>query len=244
MKKIVLIFIFIFLVFVGSVWAKTINPYTLYKPQDFKSHEFKEEEKVLFILDFSNSMTEELEGKRKVDLMVDTMSQILPFVNKNLWAGLRVYGHRVGITQYDACRASSLLVPILPNTSEQIREKLARTKPHGMTPITYSLKRAVDSDFIGFNGRKHIILLTDGGENCDESPCVWAMDLIKKRKDVNIDVIAFNLFDKDDIDQLECTAHVTGGKYNTANNSQALVRSLQNTLNMKKQVGASIKVNP
>ena len=57
-----------------------------------------------------------------------------------------------------------------------------------MTPITYSLKQAVKKDFLGYSGKKHIILLTDGGENCDESPCAYVMELIKVRKDIKIDV--------------------------------------------------------
>lgn len=242
MKQFVLILIF--LVFVGNVWANPKNPYNVYKSNEFRYSESDSDEKVLFILDFSNSMTEEIDGKKKVEWMVDTMSQILPFVNKNLWVGLRVYGNRIGITQYDACRASSLLVPISPNATGQIKDKLAKTKPRGMTPITYSLKKAVDSDFISFNGKKHIILLTDGGENCDESPCTWAMELIKTRKDVNIDVIAFNLFEKDDLDQLECTAHVTGGKFISTNNATGLIKGLQNSLNIKKQVNAKVIMNP
>lgn len=239
MRKLILILIFS--ISLCSVWASSYN---VQKPQGFKYSQIGSDEEVLFILDFSNSMTEELEGKRKVDLMVETMSQILPLVNRNIPVGLRVYGNRMGITQYDACHASSLLVPIAPGNTQQIQDKLAKTKPRGMTPITYSLQKAVDIDFMGFNGKKHIVLLTDGGENCDESPCTWAMKLIQKRKDVNIDVIAFNMFDKDDLDQLECTALVTGGKFNSTNTKADLVKSLQNSLNIKKQVNATIKMNP
>ena len=80
-----------------------------------------------------------------------------------------------------------------------IHYNLTQLKPKGMTPITYSLKQAIKNDFIGFSGKKHIILLTDGGENCDESPCKFVMELIKVRKDIVIDVIAFNIDNPDDI---------------------------------------------
>lgn len=240
MKKI--LFILIFFVFTAAAWAESYN---VYKPNEFNQNRFDTpDEKILFILDFSQSMTEEIDGKEKVDLMLDTMAQILPYVNKKAWVGLRVYGHKMGFTQYDACKASSLLVPITPASATQIQTKLAKTNPRGMTPITYSLKKAVDSDFIGFNGQKHIILLTDGGENCDESPCIWAMELIKTRKDVKIDVIAFNISDEDDLDQLQCTALVTTGKFHTANTSAELVKSLQKSLNIHKQVEAKIIQNP
>lgn len=219
--------------------------YNVYKPNEFPSKIFDTpDEKLLFILDFSESMTEEIDGEKKVDLMLRTMSQILPTINKNIAVGLRVYGNRIGFTQYDSCKASSLLVPVSPDSAGLIQAKLAKTKPRGMTPITYSLKKATDLDFNGFQGKKHIILLTDGGENCDESPCVWAMDLITKRKDVKIDVIAFNVDGQDDIDQLQCTALVTTGKFYTANTAADLANSLKNSLNIKKQVDAKIIMNP
>ena len=43
------------------------------------------------------------------------------------------------------------------------------------------LQRAWDKNH---DGIKHIILLTDGGENCDESPCDYAIELMKQRRDI------------------------------------------------------------
>ncbi len=236
--KIFLSFV-IYLLFCNVIYAE---PYSVHKSSQFKFE--NTDEKILFILDFSNSMQEEINGEKKVNLMLNTMSQILPLIDKNKWVGLRVYGHRMGFTQIDACKASTLLVPVSPFSENQIKMKLAKTHPRGMTPITYSLKKAVDSDFLGFSGQKHIILLTDGGENCDESPCVWAMELIKVRKDIKIDVIAFNIHNKDDLDQLRCVAHVTSARFYNPKTSAELLNSLQNSINRKKQVDAKIILNP
>ena len=162
--------------------------------------------------------------------MINTMREILPKINPNTWVGLRVYGHRMGFTPMEACRASSLVSPISTHNTTNIEHALSKTKPRGMTPITYSLKQAIKYDFMGFYGKKHIILLTDGGENCDESPCTFVMNLIKIRKDVSIDVIAFNISDSDDLEQLECTALVTSGKFYNAQTSAELINSLNNSL--------------
>ncbi len=202
--------------------------------------DMSEDERVLFILDFSNSMSEYLNGERKVDLMIDTMKSILPNLNPNVSVGLRVYGHRMGFTPMEACRASTLLSPVSRSNAMNIKESLASVKPRGMTPITYSLKQAVKNDFIGFSGKKHIILLTDGGENCDESPCKYVMELIKIRKDINIDVIAFNIDDEEDLEQLECTSLVTSGKFYNAKTAADLIRSLNNSVNSFKSVDAKI----
>ena len=232
-------FIFIFFLVVMPVMAQD---YSVYKYNNFKfNDDYKE--KVLFILDFSNSMNEYLEGRRKVDLMVSTMRQILPQLNPNISVGLRVYGHRTGFTPVDSCRASSLISPISVSNGLNISTSLLSLKPRGMTPITYSLKQAINKDFIGYSGKKHIILLTDGGENCDESPCKFVMNLVKFRKDIEIDVIAFNIDNSDDLAQLECTSMVTSGKFYNAQTSAELIKSLNKSVNGFKEVEAKILPN-
>ena len=150
----------------------------------------------------------------------------------------------MGLTPFEDCRASSLVSPIAVANGINIRNSLLDIKPRGMTPITYSLKQAVKNDFLGFTGKKHIILLTDGGENCDESPCSYVLELIKVRKDVKIDVIAFNIDDEDDLSQLECTSLVTSGKFYNANTAAELARSLNSSVNSVKTVEARIIENP
>ena len=213
--------------------------YNVYSPSSYANNA-QENDMTLFILDFSNSMSEFLEGRSKAEMMVDTVKKLLPTISENSYVGLRVYGHKPGITPFDACRASSLVVPICKRDIGAMDYALSKTKPRGMTPITYSLKQAIRNDFAGFSGRKHIILLTDGGENCDESPCKFVMELVKTRRDVLIDVIAFNIKDKDDLEQLQCTSLVTGGKFYTANTAAELAKSLGNTTHVHKDVEAKI----
>lgn len=229
-------FILVLLILINlPVIADNYNVY-----RNGSSPDIRENERVLFILDFSNSMSEYLDGKRKVDLMIDTMRNLLPKLNSNIYVGLRVYGHRMGFTPYEACRASSLISPIELNSGIGISSALQSVKPRGMTPITYSLKQAIKNDFLGYVGKKHIILLTDGGENCDESPCKYVMELIKIRKDVMIDVIAFNVDDEDDLSQLECTSMVTSGKFYNAQTAAELANSLNNSVSAMKEVEAKI----
>ncbi len=234
MHKILFLFVFLIL----PVFASDYNVYR----SDNYSADIGPKERVLFILDFSNSMNEFLEGKRKVDLMVETMHSILPKISPDTSIGLRVYGQKMGFTAIDACRASTLIEPIGYGNINNINNSLNRLYPRGMTPITYSLKQAVKYDFLGFAGKKHIILLTDGGENCDESPCKYVMELIKIRKDISIDVIAFNVDDQEDLAQLECTSLVTSGKFYNAQTAAELVNSLNNSVNSIKKVEAKLIV--
>ena len=216
--------------------------YEVYTPNDY---DYKSSgDKLLFVIDFSNSMGEYLQHETKVKQVKDMMAEILPQIDPSTKTGVRVYGHTCNILAYNACRSSELLVPLEMNNSSRILSSISKLRPRGMTPITYSLKQAVKNDFLGFSGQKHIILLTDGGENCDESPCTYVLELIKMRKDITIDVIAFNVNDEDDLDQLECTSLVTSGKFYNAKTAAELVKSLNSSVNSIKKVEAKIIENP
>lgn len=200
--------------------------------------------RVLFIVDFSNSMNEKMGSATKLQIALDTLGTILPQIPPNVQTGLRVYGHRGGFTYMDGCMASKLAVPLGANNSGAILNSLYKTSAVGWTPITYSLKQAIYADFAGIEGKKHIILLSDGGENCDESPCTFAIELMKTRDDISIDVIAFDIFDNDARNQLKCTALTTSGKYYSANSKEELRNSLFESLNIDKDVKGTIKINP
>ena len=166
------------------------------------------------------------------------MGKILPQISNDTEIGIRVYGHTCNIFAYNACRSSELLVPLGLNNNSSINTAISKLRPRGMTPITYSLKQAVNKDLKNKDGTKHIILLTDGGENCDESPCDYAIELMKKRRDVKIDVIAFNVNDSEDLNQLKCVADVTAGIFTEANTNAQLAQSMQELILPHKQVEA------
>ncbi len=229
MKKFLLVLMFIVL----PIWA-----YEVYTPDNYKYQESGD--KLLFVVDFSNSMSEYLEHKTKVNHVKEMMAYILPQISPNTQVGVRVYGHTCNIIAFNACRSSELIVPLGLNNTTKIGSEMLKLKPKGMTPITYSLKQAVKKDLRGFDGIKHIILLTDGGENCDESPCDYAIELMKNRRDIKIDVIAFNVTDDDDLAQLKCTADVTGGNFTEADTRAQLFRSMENFIVPHKRVEASI----
>lgn len=213
--------------------------YEVYSPENYNYEPVGD--KLLFVIDFSNSMTAYLNNQTKANQVKELMTTILPQISPDTKVGLRVYGHTCNFLAYNACRSSELIVPLGLNNSVHIASELHRLRPRGMTPITYSLKQAIKKDLNGQDGIKHIILLTDGGENCDESPCEYAISLVKQRRDINIDVIAFNVDDDDDLAQLKCTADVTGGRFSDVNTKAELFRSMEDMiLPHKKEVEAVI----
>ena len=213
--------------------------YEVYTPEDYN---YKPDgDKLLFVIDFSNSMSEYINNQTKANQVKEMMAKLLPQISPDTKVGLRVYGHTCNFLAYNACRSSELVIPIGYNDPVKIVSALYDLRPRGMTPITYSLKQAVKKDFNGADGGKHIILLTDGGENCDESPCEYAIALVKQRRDVKIDVIAFDVEDDGDLEQLKCTADVTGGRLSEVNTKAELFRSMENLIMPhKKEVEAVI----
>ena len=212
--------------------------YDVYLPNEYKYRQ--ESNKLLFVIDFSNSMSAYLEHQTKVNQVKELMSSILPLISDDTKIGLRVYGHTCNPIAFNACRSSELIVPLGFHNSFKISTELQRLRPRGMTPITYSLKQAVKKDLNGYNGMKHIILLTDGGENCDESPCDYAIELMKKRRDIKIDVIAYDVEDDDDLAQLKCTADVTGGHFSEPRTKAELFHSMKDMILPHKKVEAVI----
>ena len=224
--KIIAIFIFLFCIFCAQnaqneqnrAFADKNFEYHLYTPESFQK-------------------------EKSQNAQFEDGSNVLFKIPDSVKTGLRVYGHKVGFTYLDGCMASKLAVPFGTKNADRILGALYNTRAMGWTPITYSLKQAVNADFAGVQGKKHIVLLSDGGENCDESPCTYAIELMKIRDDISIDVIAFDINDIDANNQLRCAAVTTRGKFYSANTPYQLLDSLFESLNIDKSVKGTIKVN-
>ena len=241
MKKLILLFIFLGVICSAKVIADTNFTYST--PDNYKftpSDDSDSKEKILFIVDFSNSMNERLGYRTKLDVALSTMKDTLQMIPNNAEVGLRVYGHRTGFTPKQSCTASQLVAPIQSNNNVNIYSRLSSIDAVGWTPITYSLKQAIFFDFGNSTAKKRIILISDGGENCDESPCDFVIELMKYRDDIRIDVIALAVGDQDANNQLKCVALVTSGKFYNANTANELKNSLQDSLNLQKEVQGKI----
>ena len=61
---------------------------------------------------------------------------------------------------------------------------------------------------------------------------------MKERRDIKIDVIAFNVHDSRDLDQLKCVADVTSAKFIQADTNAELIQSMEDLILPHKQVEA------
>ena len=107
-----------------------------------------------------------------------------------------------------------------------MRKSIKGFSPRGDTPIGESLKAAA-GDLKDAPGRKTVVLVSDGEDNCaPPQPCEVARDLAKQGLDLRVEAIGFQV-GAEARKQLACIAKVTGGSYYDAPDAQALGGQLQ-----------------
>lgn len=115
-----------------------------------------------------------------------------------------------------ACAATRQVTGISAANSDMLLRGMNSVSIGGVTPLVYALDRAVYQDFAGMDmvSPKKIVLITDGGENCNGDPCAFARQLMQRRSDVHIDVVLVSSNSR----ALTCLSSTTGGHFYTINN--------------------------
>ena len=175
-------------------------------------------EETLILFDSSVSMGENINSYPKYMVAVNEAKNVLEKLPPASFVGLRIIGI---IPDEDAlsylispellCKATKLTVPIASNNSENIKNSLNSLMPLGTTPLVYSLDKAVKYDFSPNASIKHIILITDGIDECNGNICEYAKELQRYSKNVKIDIIAIGV-DNQELNHLNCLSSSTSGK--------------------------------
>ena len=238
--------LFIIGMFLSAEKAFSQGAFNVYdNPGQYMGPETLHQENILIILDCSLSMEDEIHGQPKIDIAREVISKVLSQMPGNIPVGLRVYGHKRSLSKsflsFDQCEVSELVVPVGVNNRRRIFQELSKLRAVGMTPICYSIDQSVHHDFEGMPGEKRIILVSDGMETCNGSPCDFAVELIKNGVDVKIDVIGFDLSSNPDAQKhLKCAALVTNGRYYSANSPEQFLKSLQDSFSVSREVQGKI----
>lgn len=182
----------------------------------------------LIILDLSSSMILPLEDRTRFDVAVQTIKNLLDKYSEDSKVGLRIIGMAkplvitpevlFGVTQEDMCTLTSTPISIQAGTKSRIKRKINTLFPLGNTPIELTLRQSIDNDFHNPNSFKHIILITDGGENCGGDACSYIKEITSTRNDIRIDVIAIKL-ESDDFPLYNCITQQTNGQIININTS-------------------------
>jgi len=180
------------------------------------------QDRILFILDASNSMNARWENTTRWDVARETLSGLLDSLEKTddrPEVALRVYGHQRNFPpQY--CDDTKLEVAFHANSYRHMRNKIKGLRAKGTTPIAYSLEQAANDFPEDANGRNVIILLTDGKEECDGDPCKSSRMLQERGIAIRPYIIGMGM-EESDIASLDCV-----GRYVNAKSPEALSAEL------------------
>lgn len=176
------------------------------------------DKETLIILDQSASMLDKYRDSSKIHYAIKAVKSILNNLPDSENVGLRTVGvHPVLMFSLirqnpnALCEATILLNEIKSNNRHNINNSLMGIMPSGASPLQYTLETAINHDFYLNTRLKHIILVTDGYENCDGDPCGYIRRIMMSRDDIKIDVVGIGL-NSEDKNALGCLTAETKGQ--------------------------------
>ena len=186
------------------------------------------------ILDASNSMWGQIQGVAKIAIAKDVLEQIINGLPDEMNVGLRLYGHRYGLNDGRACQDTELKVPIAPIDKAVLIDIIRKIQPKGKTPLVHSVLQAGD-DFKDIKNGS-IILITDGIESCDGNINSIAPALKESGIELKLHIVGFDIKEATARKELEAIAKSTEGTYLDAKDSQELLSSLEQTLQIEFEI--------
>lgn len=183
-------------------------------------------EDIYLILDASGSMLAQMDGQRKIVMARQALTEVVNGLPEGSQVALRTFGRQ----RPDDCSDMELISPMAPLDRTALNAQIAAMTPVNLsrTPNAASLQAAA-LDLAGSTRPTHVVLVSDGEENCDGDPVAAAAALREQLPNVRISVIGF------DIDpawraQLEAIAVAGAGNYLPANDVGQLTAALQETV--------------
>ena len=193
-----------------------------------KGAEKEIEKNIELILDASNSMWGQIQGRSKIEIAREVLIKLVRGLPDKINVGLRVYGHRYKLKDRRACKDSELIVQIGKLNKDKMIKIINRIIPRGKTPLVYSILQT-PGDFKNI-GKGTVILISDGIESCNGDINSVASVLKKSGLDLKVHIVGFDIKEQQARKQLEMIAESTGGRYLDAKNSKELLSSLEKTL--------------
>lgn len=197
---------------------------------------------IVLILDASGSMGLSNSGQTRMDA---AKSAIKGYVSQassdpNVSIGLMVYGHKGSNSTADkpaSCASAEIIAPLGSVSSTTIDSYLAGVKPTGWTPMGLAITNA-QSVFTGKEADKNqMILITDGDETCNSNPAGAAASAHNSAAKISVDVIGFAVSTAEQ-STLNAIATSGGGDFSVANDSNELIRKMDQQLENLKKVTA------
>jgi Ca-activated chloride channel family protein len=176
----------------------------------------------LIVIDMSNSMWGQIEGRAKVEIAREALETLAESLPAGAPTGLMAYGHR----RTGDCGDVQLVQPVTPLDRGALARAVAAMKPRGKTPITEALRQAAAT--LNANDRPaRLVLVSDGIETCGGDPCALARELAAGGIDFTAHVIGFDIASRADQAKIACIASATGGQYHNARDAGELAAALK-----------------
>lgn len=176
---------------------------------------------LLLIVDSSNSMWGQVDGKSKMESARETLNKLVSDLPSDTKLALMAYGHR----RDKDCQDVEVLSGIGKNPTDILQKLISSLQPTGKTPISFALESS-KAVFKGHEGENNnILLVSDGIESCDGDPCATAKSLKDSGVAVRAHVVGFGLT-KEEGKQLTCIADNSGGKYFDASNVESFNKAV------------------
>ena len=158
---------------------------------------------LVVILDVSGSMREAVEGGVKAELAPRGLLATLERLPPETRMSLRLLGEGSD----EECRASRQAIPFGPFDPAAWQRAMGQVRWDGATPLTFTLRAALDDLAAIGADRKEVLIIGDGEETCGDDPVAVA-----RAEAGGIRVHTISLGDRPS-DQLAGVALVTGGTY-------------------------------
>ena len=182
--------------------------------------------KAMLVLDASGSMWGQIDGKAKITIAREAISEIVNDWDRNSALGLMAYGHN----SKGDCKDIELIQAPENINKKTFLSKINKLNPKGKTPLTAAVKQA--AGILKYTEDKAtVVLISDGKETCNLDPCEAGRELQTAGIDFTAHVISFNVSEEDSAG-LRCLARETGGLFLAADNAKELKAALTETKNI------------
>lgn len=161
--------------------------------------------RAVVILDGSGSMWGEIEGTAKIEAVKAGLSQLIDRLEGRADLGLVGYGAR----RKSDCKDIDLAFPPGRIDAAAAKAWLGKFSPRGKTPMAATLSKAAAALAEGGKGG-HIVVVTDGADNCRADPCAVASDLAAGDPDLRMHAIILGST-KEDMSKTRCIAEAGKG---------------------------------
>jgi serine/threonine protein kinase len=170
---------------------------------------------LMFLLDASGRMRQELGDKERFEVAKDTIAKIIEKLPDGAMCGVRIFGSRLRADEPGVETDSTLLIPFQPVNKRTMMTHLATQKVKGWAPLTYSLIQVVqDLSRAPKDLDMAVVLLVDGKDTDRRSDPVPAVgDLAGSHPGMKVHVVGFETEDEDILSRLKKMAETGGGAY-------------------------------